>query len=143
MIMTKHDTAAHDGQHTAGRLVAYGLVLRGHPDDPGDESQVAAATTEWEARRLAACWNACEGLTTEALEKLPVPFDTLLSDQFKESLEHGNKMQAEIDVMRALLRKSLPHINPHAVDAAAAMNGPAADAFINTMVRRFLEGGAA
>lgn len=38
----------------------------------------AACVTDWEdwgfteeaARRIVACWNACEGLTTEALEKL-------------------------------------------------------------------------
>lgn len=56
-------------EHTKGRLEAYDLILRGDPDGPTDESQVAAAMTPEDARRLAACWNRLLPFSTEEIEK--------------------------------------------------------------------------
>ena len=45
--------------------------------DPGLE-QVCKNVTKKNARRLVACWNACEGVSTELLEKAPL--DTVLKE---------------------------------------------------------------
>ena len=60
-------------QHTQGRVKVQ------HPDagerglevafEPGLE-RLCADITEANARRLVACWNACEGISTDALERL-------------------------------------------------------------------------
>lgn len=47
------------------RIEAYGTVLRG--DETTSEDQVAVAVSPAVAKRLAACWNACEGLSTTDL----------------------------------------------------------------------------
>ena len=85
------------GRHTESRLVVgelngHGIELKHtNGDVPGAISLVLARVTarptwmaeaEANARRLAACWNACEGMTTEALEALPGPFNKLLSQEF-------------------------------------------------------------
>jgi hypothetical protein len=71
-----------DAKHTPGRLslrgtTLYGRRLLGFARDERAVEHVARATTpggtwkdetEANARRLAACWNACEGIPTELLE---------------------------------------------------------------------------
>ena len=44
-----------------------------------------------DARRIAACWNACEGLPTDALEKNPASLSQLLTqrDELLIALEHA------------------------------------------------------
>lgn len=39
------------------------------------------------ARRVAACLNACDGIDSEALEAMPASFNMLLSDGFKRAIE--------------------------------------------------------
>lgn len=56
-------------QHTPGRLTADGTVLL-FARNAGGFSISGCPDAEANARRLAACWNACEGLSTEALESL-------------------------------------------------------------------------
>lgn len=50
------------------------------------------------ARRLAACWNACEGLETDQLEALPEPFAGL-------ALGELMAVRKELAAARALLRE--------------------------------------
>ena len=98
------------GQHTPRRLVvkangdanSYALL-----DDAGKwwmsvllNGEQLTATQEDNLRRLAACWNACEGITTEALEKMPAPFAKLLSAEFLHLID-------EMTAARALLRDLL------------------------------------
>lgn len=47
-------------------LAAYGAVIRG--DETTSEDQVAVAMSPAVAERLAACWNACAGVSTIDLE---------------------------------------------------------------------------
>jgi len=54
-------------KHTAGRLV----IEKGSMFQANDESGKIVASgieSKANARRLVACWNACEGISTEALE---------------------------------------------------------------------------
>lgn len=53
-------------QHTPGRIVVRGTSEL-HDGDTG--KMRGMATSKDDAHRFAACWNACEGLSTEALEK--------------------------------------------------------------------------
>lgn len=58
-----------------------------------------------DARRLVACWNACDGIRTEALEALPRPFGDLLSDKHAvaveqiEWLEQMNTLHRQVDIL--------------------------------------------
>jgi hypothetical protein len=62
------------GQHTQGRLTAsqylddgrYGLLSAANEILVG----IKAGLSEQDARRLAACWNTCVGMTTEEIEAL-------------------------------------------------------------------------
>lgn len=62
------------GQHTPGRLVVRGSddeFVIGNDLPPGKgRYAVAVIRNEHDARRLAACWNACELCPTEAIENL-------------------------------------------------------------------------
>lgn len=46
---------------------------------------------------------------------------------------------AELDEAWVLLFEALPHISPHAVNPAIARVGPIEDAYINTLIRKYLE----
>lgn len=87
--------------HTPGRLVADGLVIRGCPDTT-DESQVAAAFSPDDARRLVACWNACEGFETASLENILMLGDTMHS-RFAALKAECDQAHRELDAARALL----------------------------------------
>ena len=63
-------------EHTKGRLVAekhdleegvYQLYV--HHDETGENVTWIGETDEANAHRLVACWNACEGVSTELLKK--------------------------------------------------------------------------
>lgn len=57
------------GHSEKGKLVAYGLCIRG--DEETSEDLVAEATnSEEDARRLVACWNAFQGVSTDRIEAL-------------------------------------------------------------------------
>ena len=59
-----------------------GIMSPGDPFIGIDESQA-------NARRLVACWNACDGVSTESLESV-IPGASILDTQFAESkLERG------------------------------------------------------
>lgn len=65
---------AMSAQHTQGRLTVHGEgFMRGLHLIPwnalkGDTQVIARCDTALNARRLAACWNACEGIGTEVVE---------------------------------------------------------------------------
>lgn len=48
------------------KLAAYGMVIRG--DENTSEDQVGSALSSELAQRMVACWNVCEGISTEVLE---------------------------------------------------------------------------
>lgn len=57
------------------------------------------------ARRIVACVNACIGISTEALEKMPNPFGVLLStESFKDIIAQREDLQAEVDELLDLLQ---------------------------------------
>lgn len=77
-------------QHTQGRLHVAGqdkVQIR------SDEHQIAKAwsfagkTGQENARRLAACWNACEGLHTESLER-----NKPLGDQLVDAINQRDEL---------------------------------------------------
>lgn len=106
--------------HTQGRLVVGERVgdrvqlKHTHGDVPGAISLVVAQVTareswraegEANARRLAACWNACEGLETSWLEGVklgdfPV---TGVHKELEEAMAERDQLRAELEAARALL----------------------------------------
>jgi hypothetical protein len=82
---------------TAGDLRSMGLEV---PDSILPEHQADSA------RRLAACWNACEGMTIEQLEglRLPVLEHLCAADQ------HAAELQAELASARALANDSAARV---------------------------------
>ena len=78
----------------SGPFTAVGDELYG-----SDGKRVAEAVTD--ARRLAACWNACQGLSTESLERL----GTLDRARVSRDVTHEH--------MRAALQQALPIIDAY------------------------------
>lgn len=108
------------GQHTPGRLVAYGLVLRGDPDGVTDESQVAGATTPEDALRLAACWNYFENVETKDVEQIVADGGAMyVMAEIRRSIatvdalhEEFRSMLQELAAARALLGEVRAEIGP-------------------------------
>ena len=80
-----------------------------------------------DARRLAACWNACEGVPTEFLEEHPAPFsemraerDKLLADVM-ELERQRDAMLTALNAAKRLFDEALPKFNwgASALDANA------------------------
>lgn len=88
-------------------------------------------------RRLAACWNSFVGVPTAGIEAMGG-----VALYKGEPVGELAKLREQLAAARALLAKARPHINPHAVDSSS-LDTDIADIRISTMVRRFLEGGAA
>lgn len=66
------------GQHTPGRLRLFDTYADSEiRDDKEKLVAVVLAEKANSARRLVACWNACEGLTTEHLENIDMLGETL------------------------------------------------------------------
>lgn len=74
---------------------------------PGvEDERVASRLTDADARRIAACVNACEGLTTEQLERFPL-------DSFKECAQAGGAStlhELEIERQRDDLLAALVYV---------------------------------
>lgn len=83
-------------QHTLGRLTADGTVLL-FARNAGGFSISGCPDAEANARRLAACWNACDGVRTDFLEMLAA-----MPDQEVASYE---RLLAQRDELLALLRQ--------------------------------------
>jgi hypothetical protein len=97
-------------QHTPGRLQAgvslYGggiehftAVSEGNTQKIVALCGLAGAADELEsianACRLAACWNACEGLDTDKLERMPAPFGQMLNVGFMDLWEQYATLKAQ------------------------------------------------
>ncbi len=102
--------------HTEGRLVV-AEIYPGRPTlivDCGDKdwkyslltSAIAAFKLPADARRLAACWNACEGFETDAIENILVVGDTFKARFGMLQAEHRETL-AELAELRAILDRDL------------------------------------
>lgn len=78
-------------KHTPGKLLHFGngdIIQASSACEPVivDVASVylrADCTQEGNARRLVACWNACEGIPTEVLEELDVAHALRIGDEWK------------------------------------------------------------
>lgn len=103
-------------QHTKGRLIAVHNVLlidSRVAEFPDVASLVGIENAEANARRLAACWNACEGISTENLEDNAPIIE--LANRYNAALRQRDELLRTLKmVMPALnaLRKQCPR-NPN------------------------------
>lgn len=107
-------------EHTQGRLEVadgrrIGVVLPNEVGGGFDSHCVALAqdsggrlNAEANARRLVACWNACDGVGTDLLEQYPAPFTELRTqrDQLLAALKdvlstHSAECKAELSLSTA------------------------------------------
>lgn len=68
------------------------------------------AEAEANMRRLAACWNICDGLTTGTLENIVLTGDTMVSRSIAAQRDHAELLAA--------LEKATAHIHPDSPDFA-------------------------
>lgn len=85
-------------EHTQGRLIVkggYSIYADGDKTPVADTCMTNSMpeNDEGNARRLVACWNACEGLPTEKLEISPI-FDVAM--EAKRHLESVEKQRDEL-----------------------------------------------
>lgn len=101
--------------HTQERLVVRGtrIFAEGERLDCVASMQVAnQANWEEDARRLAACWNACEGVPTKFLVEHPAPFSEMRAqrDELLEALK----------AMLSLAKREAPQLSGKTMGYAAA-----------------------
>lgn len=99
--MTTSHTNPRDWTPTQGRMAAiHGsyLVIEGTGERIGRCGDHGPHVAN--ARRLAACWNACEGLDTDKLETLPRPFAELLSPSFMSLWSAYTEKKCEVEDLR-------------------------------------------
>jgi hypothetical protein len=84
-------------QHTSGKLQA---IHGGYLTIVGTGERIGRCGIHgpWmeNARRLTACWNACQGLSTELLENITTVGDTLL-DRFAQHQKTERELKAQRD----------------------------------------------
>lgn len=119
-------------KHTEGPLAtdAYGNVQ--------DETGASIATvTNWDmrhdrlsgeceanARRIVACWNACEGLRTESLERMPGTFaQAMIHNNFLELWSEYADAKAQRDELLNALRDALQGLQREYVNLAMTYEG--------------------
>ena len=115
-------------QHTQGRL----MVKGGYSLYAGDDTPVAdtcltnsmPANDEANARRLAACWNACDGVPTQALENSDVLAG--LSQRIAHLTIQRDELLAALNASRAQWIHSVHASKCLAVIAQAADTPPTA-----------------
>lgn len=56
------------------------------------------------ARRIVACWNACQGLSTDALEQMPAPFAQMLDQNFMSLWARYTSAKAQRDELLEVLK---------------------------------------
>lgn len=98
-------------QHTPGRLVVrggYSIYTAGLT--PVADTCIANSETandEANARRLAACWNACDGLETDLLENIVLTGDTLVgrftAREIAHEIEERELRSQNADMLAALI----------------------------------------
>lgn len=67
---------------------------------------------EANASRIVACWNACEGISTEALVAMPTPFSKLLSAEFTDVVAQRDALLAALEIAQDTLDNVQGDINP-------------------------------
>jgi len=101
--MSAHTTGrlnyAYDGKNVAAGGVRY-CSLKAYTV-LGEYTVIAKNVLSHDARRLAACWNACEGMATEVIEAMPAPFSRLFSDEFADFIGKAGQMQADLRAIEA------------------------------------------
>lgn len=82
--MSKRHTActAYVGAQNDALYIVLGeppATTNDHPRHDADRTAIAKVYDQVDARRLAACWNACHGMGTESLEKIVTVGETIAS----------------------------------------------------------------
>lgn len=129
-------------EHTQGRLVADSRALF----VPGGDGIMAHVESDADARRLAACWNACEGSDVEDLERLGADFIKPLidlideRDQLKAQTEDLITVAAhqvqQLEAARALLREVLTADDEALAELAALGMPPEVDTAVRALTER-------
>ena len=94
-------------KHTPGRLSREGMDVRdeyGHPFADVWMDLTAGERGIANARRLVACWNACDGIATEVLENIVTTGDTLLS-RFEQRNETEREMLELLEAAAAVVAR--------------------------------------
>lgn len=99
-------------EHTPGRIwlnSEHTAIV--HPDDgriacPPNHSKRWA----WDenARRIVACWNACDGVDTDLLEQNPAPFSELRAERDSLLDLHKKHMELMMEIAQELKNPRLP-----------------------------------
>lgn len=78
-----------------------------------DGCAIAVGMSDADAQRLAACWNACLGFDTDAIENILVVGDTfkarfgMLQSENRETLDERDQLRTDLAEAIALLRENL------------------------------------
>lgn len=90
-------------EHTPARVILF-TQYGDHEirSETGELIAVSVSHQHANARRLVACWNACEGLYTESLER-----GEPLAEQIVDVLVQRDELKGEILVVTMLLREAL------------------------------------
>lgn len=112
-----------EAKHTPGRLEAapwgnsdcsgWDLTIDGHLLTLSDIESATEDEAEANALRIAACWNACEGLDTELLENILMLGDTLKS-RFAARDQIDKELQARRDELLTALCEMVEFFQPNA-----------------------------
>ena len=95
--------------HTPCRLVAVNFSRTSNLETADGEKLVAQSLTAADARRLAACWNACEGFETDLLVNIDMMGDTLkqrfegMQVEVRRVDADSRAIEANYEAARALL----------------------------------------
>lgn len=79
-----------------------------------------------EARRIAACLNACDGMETDALERMPLPFSKLLVQDFQDVVAQRDELLAFAEEWLASQGNDANYMTAKARAAIAKAKGGAA-----------------
>lgn len=107
-----------DGDDEAFTIFAKRQLKRGRIDGDTWDNYIAVAglnhkNFEANARRIAACWNACEGFSTEELEG---------ADLFKDSIESGNLINELLAALEKIVEMNVQWALDQHGDATKAEN---------------------
>jgi len=118
----------NDGAHE-NVICGTGPEFTGHTIAVAIDFKNAPGMREANARRLVACWNACDGLSTENLEN---------NNPIKDGLQGLN---AQLRAARALLAEAVKPHNDHVKAVQATGEQPAINP-LAIQINSFLKGGA-
>lgn len=95
-------------EHTPGRVILF-TQYGDHEirSETGELIAVSVSHQHANARRLVACWNACEKASTEDLESLTRPGDVGWATTIDRVVRERDEIKGEILVVTLLLREAL------------------------------------